>query len=159
DGKQLISSADDGMVRIWDIASGKELRKWQGHDSGTTGGMALSTDGKLLATADYKTIRLWEVATAKQIRRMPSEGAFSRMFRALAFSPDGKQLAAWCGSQHLGAGKWDYPVVLWDVGIGKELRRLSGHERDVHSLAFTPDGRTVVSEGEDNSIRFWELAT
>src|SRR5262249_6385667 len=101
----------------------------------------------------------WEVATAKQIRRMPSEGAFSRMFRALAFSPDGKQLAAWCGSQHLGAGKWDYPVVLWDVGIGKELRRLSGHERDVHSLAFTPDGRTVVSEGEDNSIRFWELAT
>jgi WD40 repeat protein len=50
-------------------------------------------------------------------------------------------------------------VRLWDVATGKEVRRFTGHEGSVNSVAVTPDGKYVVSGSGDKTVRVWELAT
>src|SRR5205823_14952537 len=70
-------------------------------------------------------------------------------FTCIAFSPDGKLLAA--GSA---AGR----VRLWTVG-GRLVRVLDGHQGPVWSLSFAADGRTLATAGEDGTARLWELAT
>jgi WD40 repeat protein len=159
DGK-IVTSGDDGMERIWDPTTGKELSKWHGHDSGMRGGITVSADGKLLATSDYRRIYLRDLVTGKELRRIPSEGSFQSMDRALAFSPDGRLLAGGVGYQQDAAGKVTFPIALWDVATGKELRTIVGHERDRHWLAFTPDSRTLIAVDEHMSnIRFWDPVT
>ncbi len=70
--------------------------------------------------------------------------------RAVAFSPDGRQLAS---------GAADASVKLWDVTTGAETRALRGHADSVNSVAFSPDGRWLSTGGEDAATRIWESAT
>ncbi|HLJ91146.1 MAG TPA: TIR domain-containing protein [Candidatus Angelobacter sp.] len=67
---------------------------------------------------------------------------------ALAFSPDGRYLAAASGD-----------VVLWNVASGEMEDTLQGHEASVRSVAFSPDGRYMASGGEDHAIALWDFAT
>ncbi|MFO0825540.1 MAG: hypothetical protein U0792_20870 [Gemmataceae bacterium] len=69
----------------------------------------------------------------------------------VAVSPDGK--IAVCGSPY------DGKLRVFDVASGKELRRLAGHASWVTCVAFTPDGRRVISGGRDGAVKVWELAT
>jgi len=68
---------------------------------------------------------------------------------AVAFSPDGKTLAA-------GGGRL---IILRDVAKGRDLGTLKGHEAGVTTAAFSPDGKTLVSGSEGKTIRLWEVAT
>src|SRR5947209_4969541 len=72
-------------------------------------------------------------------------GNVGRVF-SVAFSPDGKTLAA---------GGWDGSIRLWDVATSKELRQFVGHKGWVKSVAFSPDGRTLISAGRDRDIHIW----
>jgi WD40 repeat protein len=68
----------------------------------------------------------------------------------IAFSPDGKILAAAC---------FDKTIRFWDVAKGEEIAKLSGHTRAVTCLAFSPDGKFLVSNAADNSLRLWDVTT
>src|SRR5436309_7888395 len=116
DGKLLASACDDRMIRLWDVAAGRELRKLQGH-AGIKGkgvergqivtSVAFSPDAKLLASAaaNEGTVRLWDVATGREVRTIKAHaGTVARV----VFHPDGKKLAT--------AGA-DGTVKLWAVPL------------------------------------------
>lgn len=71
-----------------------------------------------------------------------------RFVWSVAFSPDGKTLAA-SGSRG--------PIKLWDVKTGKEKATLTGHRNIVSSVAFSPDGKTLASGSNDMTIRLWDV--
>jgi RNA polymerase sigma factor (sigma-70 family) len=164
DGKLLASADNNGRVFVREAATGKTLHKLPGRC------MAFSPNGKLLATATNDraaVIRLWDLATGQELRQL--RGHKASVFR-LAFSPDGRTLASGGMGVLLGlkAGNEEFEVNtmrLWDVASGKQLRQFGDPREYVHALAFTPDGRTLVSGGDPRggpdsaSIRLWETAT
>ncbi|MCP4550221.1 MAG: WD40 repeat domain-containing protein, partial [bacterium] len=98
----------DRAVRLWDIATAAELRRFEGHSRGVEA-VAFSPDGKTLAAGSYDyTVRLWDVATAAELSRFEGHSA---VVRAVAFSPDGKTLAS---------GSHDGTVRLWSQGKGTD---------------------------------------
>jgi RNA polymerase sigma factor (sigma-70 family) len=147
DGKTLASAGEDGVIRVWEAPTGKELRHF---DVGFQGHLAFSPDGKTLAAAARDNfVALWDLGTGKKLRQFRGPDQY---FGCLAFSPDGQTLAAATGSHR---------VVLWEVAGGQVLRRLTGHADAVLALAFAPDGKALASAGsqKDGTARLWDPAT
>jgi hypothetical protein len=70
--------------------------------------------------------------------------------KAVAFSPDGKQLAS---------GSGDGRVRVWDAATGATVQILKGHSRSVNAVAFSPDGKQLASGSNDETVRVWDAAT
>jgi WD40 repeat protein len=137
DGK-TVASVGDRIPRLWDAATGKELRRFLGHEAPVSCVLSFR-DGKTLVTGDGDgAIRLWDVATGKEKRRLVNP---TRPVTALALAPDGKTLAS-------GGRNGDPKIYLWDTASGRLLRSWLAHAEDVWVLAFSPDGKLLVSGGE-----------
>jgi WD40 repeat protein len=80
----------------------------------------------------------------------PSQSKQNQGILAIAFSPDGKWIAAGVG---------DHVITLWNLADGKELRHLRGHEEPVFALRFAPDGKTLAVGSGDGTLRVWDPAT
>jgi WD40 repeat protein len=118
----------------------------QGHTE-QVDGMSFSTDGKTLATCSRdKSARLWAVETGKQTAVFPTASISTY---AVAFSPDGKQVAA----------SDDRLVRLWDVNTGQEKASLIGHTDYLTSLAYSRDGKLLASADAVGKIRLWDPKT
>jgi WD40 repeat protein len=146
DDKLLASGSLDGTICLWEVATGKQLRKWTAHKGREwephiigVYSLVFSRDGKTVYSSGVeKLIRCWDPATGKEIGKL--EGHQDRI-ATLALSPDGKLLAS---------GSYDKTIRLWDVATGKEVRQLLGHGNRVSSIAFSPDGKQLVSGGATN---------
>jgi WD40 repeat protein len=111
--------------------------------------VAFSPDGRTLASGlGNGAVVLWDprTRTKKTVFISRHDGPV----RTIAYATGGKLLAT---------GGEDGTVRLWAPGTGKELRRLSGHERWVGALAFRADGRTLASAGWDGTIKLWNPHT
>src|SRR5205823_5223585 len=103
------------------------------------GHLAVSPDGKLVvAVRGDEVAVIWDAGTGKEVRRYRAS--------AVAFSPDGKLLA--CGARGTTIKDANAGIIhLYDLATGRELQALRGHLTPVGSLAFTPDGKTLLSRG------------
>jgi hypothetical protein len=147
DGKNLVTAGEETAVRLWDRASGNEVRQLGNHVRGV-GALAISPDGKILASSDYGgAIRLIEVNTARELCQIRGH---DRWAKAIAFSPDGKVLAS---------GGEDGKVCFWDVPTGKGRGVFLGHESWVNAIAFSPDGMLLATASQDKTARLWDRAS
>src|SRR5262249_25486483 len=138
DGKTLVTGAfgPDEPLRVWDGATGKELRQIKGGDRNGAYDLAFSRDGKSLIWAGLFSLRQWDWATGKELRPywVAPEGSML-MNGCIALTADGKTLAAAQAES----------IRLWDADSGKELLPAAGHRAGAHAVALSPDGRTLAS--------------
>jgi WD40 repeat protein len=147
DGKTLASGSWDKTVRLWDVATGKELATLRGH-AAQIRSVAFTPDGKLLASGSAdETVKLWDVATGRERANFKGTGG-----AAVAFSPDGRTLAT-------ADDEWQGTVTLWDVATLREKAALKGHTNRMAAVVFTPDGTTLASASWDGTVKLWEVAT
>jgi len=151
-GGQSAISVSEGEARVWDLAQGREVRRFGGRCSGQ--GVALAADGKLLVTGSYpeNSARLWEVENGHEIHELVGNRA---QLRGAAFSPDGAVLLTGGGDFVRGGG--DTSLRIWDVTTGKQLRLMNGGPQLVWCVAFSPDGRKALSGGVDGIVRLWDV--
>ena len=147
DGKLLASSHQDHVVRLWDPATGKEIRRLVGHDT-VVRAVALSADGKRAASAGYRdqSVRIWDTGTGKELFRLEHE-AFTC---AVAIAPDGTTVVS---------GDIAGCIYLWDAATGKQLHKIKAHEGRLSAICFAPDGKEFASCSYDRKVRRWDLNT
>ncbi|MEY4748079.1 MAG: hypothetical protein RIQ60_293 [Pseudomonadota bacterium] len=152
DGNLVLTASLDNTARLWEVASGKELRVLRGHEAPVRSAQ-FSPDGATVLTAsDDNTVRLWNIASGKELRAL--RGHEFRVGRA-QFSPDGKTVLT-ANEDILGKDK---TARLWDVVSGKELRALRGHGSSIRSSQFSPDGKLVLTASDDKTARLWDIAS
>ncbi|KAF8068740.1 hypothetical protein FPV67DRAFT_1760709 [Lyophyllum atratum] len=148
DGTQILSSSDDTIHR-WDLHTGQLIGSLLvGHATSTGRRTAFSKDfSHVVACAEDGTISLWDARTAQPIGK-PWVGNTSTV-RSVAFSPSG------C---HVLSNSHDMSLRLWDVQSGQVVATFTGYTYAQLSLAFSPDGKQVVSGGSlDGTIRIWNI--
>jgi len=127
----------DYAIRLWDIASGKEIRRFAQEGISYS---AFSPNARMLASTRWpNVIQLWDLLTGKEVRRIEAQHVPGK----LAFSPDGRTLLA-SNSNSVGA---DFTVRLWDVATGKERWRMDTRPWESLGAAFCPDGRHIAVVG------------
>jgi WD40 repeat protein len=150
DGKRLVVRGDDG-VRVWDTATGKELRHFAADAERVFFSIdtAVSPDGKRVAVAAYGTdsvIQLWDMDSGNKAGSLGT-----RMRPLVRFSPDGKLLAT-------SATPTD--VELWQVAGQKKLRSWKVSPMEVSFISFSADARRLLTASvQTDEIRLWDAAT
>jgi WD40 repeat protein len=140
----------EGIVKLWNVASGRELAVLKGHGSFVTV-LKFSPDGKVLASATQSfkgskweiELKLWDILGRKELVTIRGNGYYESV---LEFTPDGKTLA-WGTQGVSSSSRWKPEIKLIDVTTGKELATLKGHTHVLKCLAFSPDGKTLASGG------------
>lgn len=152
DGKTLLTGGGDGIIRVWDLASGQLQRTLTGHTNSTY--MAeFSPNEKLLASSSRDTTaRIWDFASGRELHKL---GGFHCAVKAVAFSPNGKTVAA--------VGN-DGMLKLWDVKTARELKSLVHSESPdvdtgIYSVVFSKNGKQIYAGNGDGTISEWNAAT
>lgn len=152
-GNRLVLGSSDGQIMVWDTTTYQEV--W--HNSVAPcriAGLALSADGQTVATAEiaatdpakHGAITLWDSDTGEKKQRIiASKGGG---FHCVGFHPTLPLLAS---------GGEDNAVRLWSVSSGKQERCLHGHKSAVYGVAFSPDGKRLVSAGKNGNLKIWIL--
>jgi WD40 repeat protein len=150
DANVLACGEPDGTIRIVNPFTGKERNRLIGHQA-MVNSLAVTSDGRsLISRSMDNTVRLWDLGAGKEVRKFPIPSG-ERDYMSLAISPDGKTFS-WINNS-------DLSIRIWDPIKGRELERLRGHKDTIQRIAFSNDGKKLVSTGNDAPVRLWDPAT
>jgi WD40 repeat protein/DNA-binding SARP family transcriptional activator len=160
DGQQLLSGGSDTVVRLWDVQYGTVVQRFP--RTTWTRAIAVHPNGNLLATGgDDRLIYLWvRTGDGTFAPREPVTGHAGAIF-GIAFNPDGTCLATASGDRTIRLWQLLSPHTAGEPMIPdlECVTVLHGHTSWVRTLCFTPDGRQLVSGGDDRAVRVWDVAS
>jgi len=147
DGQRVISSSSDGIMKIWDLASGSEIHTISGGGYADMDAVAVTPDGQyVISSSRDNTLKVWNL-TARTSRSVPygHEGTVNA-------------IAVTSNSRYAVSGSSDGTIKVWDMASGKEVRTLYDGNM-VEAVAVTPDGKRIVSGSWDCALKVWSLRT
>ena len=147
DDQYVLSGSADKTMRLWEIATGRCVRVFEGHTN-EVNVVAWSSNGQqALSAGDDATLRLWKIATGRSLRVF--RGHKGSVW-SVAWSPDGRQALS---------ASSDGTIILWEITSGRHIRIFEGHSHAVVTLAWSPDGKQALSGSYDQTVRLWDIGS
>lgn len=137
DGKTALSLVPHTLT-LWDVSLGKEIRTFTKSLSETLS-TKFTPDGKTASIGGCKHL---DIANACLIKK-----GYDKGYAVFKCSPDGETAIS----------IYSTALVLWDISNGQEIKRFTGHTKQINYAAFSPDGKTIISVAEDNTIKIWDI--
>jgi len=151
DGKLLASMGGDSSICLWEVATGRLIRRLGWRTGTINGSVVFSPDGKTLAVGNGAWSSLWRVTTGKQvhIRKPWPDGALN----FIVFSPDGTKIAI---------GRWFDKIYLRELATDKDIRQFGGDKNQYWALLYSPDGKNIIAGSVKSTIHtvwIWDADT
>ena len=160
DGRTLTSVDAGGETRLWDATTHKRISILT-EPTDLVEKVTLSSDGTKLVTANQDdTFRLWHLADTDQEPILISDT--ERSVLAMTLSPDGKILATSKIPYHSSISQTsveNFRLQVWDTTTQEMLFSVPGDNPQIHTLAFLPDSRTLISSDIDSETQLWDVDT
>ena len=163
DGKRLATGGGDGMVTVWDVSKREQTYSFKGH-VGSIHAVTFAPDGQAVVSASEDgNTRVWNLRQdrASQLFVFDEQPVFS-----VAYAPDGSHIAIGTGNKSVAPYEFesrpnslDGIVKVWEASSGKLVTSFNATAWRVLALAYTPDGKRLVTGGYDSQVRVWDAQT
>ncbi|EAL49597.2 transcription initiation factor TFIID subunit 5, putative [Entamoeba histolytica HM-1:IMSS] len=148
DFKWLVSGSEDCSVRLWSLDYPSCIMSFNEHDGPVWDVQYCPLEYYMLSSSYDKTARLWTSKQNKSVRIFGGDGGHSEDVTCSVFTPDALMVIT---------GSADKTIKIWDVGKGKKMADLTGHDASITSLAISSTGRYLASGDEKGSVILWDI--